>query len=147
MLPSRGVPLHQRFTCTTLHCTISIVVQVATDPISSTMPGSRLTALIAQVKDEEGRTARSANQLSSSEIFWRDHQPWLHNSGYTLRSRYQPDWRPSWKALGKHWTECEDGHEHRVSVANILRKFFQLTKSRLHILWTQLGSGTGLMLC
>jgi hypothetical protein len=34
--------------------------------------------------------------LRNAEIYWRDHQPWLQRSGYMLRQRYMPDWKPSW---------------------------------------------------
>ena len=49
-------------------------------------------------------------ELTSGEIFWRDHQPWLKERGYTLRERYQPDWVPSWKSdPRKSWMTAEDG--------------------------------------
>lgn len=49
--------------------------------------------------------------LLPEEEFWRDHQPWLKDAGYSLRPRYSPKWHPSW--LGgdgslKYW-EHEDG--------------------------------------
>jgi hypothetical protein len=31
------------------------------------------------------------------ENFWVEQQSWLKDCGYKLRSRYQPDWVPSWK--------------------------------------------------
>ncbi|RDB25045.1 hypothetical protein Hypma_007489 [Hypsizygus marmoreus] len=48
-------------------------------------------------------------KLAFYETFWRDHQPWLKERGYTLRARYQPDWVASWKQdPSKSWSECED---------------------------------------
>ncbi|KAI0790923.1 kinase-like domain-containing protein [Abortiporus biennis] len=44
--------------------------------------------------DQELREAR--RRLLPHEIFWRDHQQWLEESGYMLRPRYRPDWQPSW---------------------------------------------------
>jgi hypothetical protein len=38
--------------------------------------------------------------LNDTERWWRDHQPWLEQSGYLLRARYRPDWVPSWEGKG-----------------------------------------------
>ncbi|OCH93150.1 hypothetical protein OBBRIDRAFT_749934 [Obba rivulosa] len=46
--------------------------------------------------------------LDPDEIWWRDHQPWLQERGYSLRPRYMPDWIPSWKGTKKLWVGCED---------------------------------------
>lgn len=56
--------------------------------------------------------------LYAEEVWWRDHQPWLQSRGYMLRPRYMPDWTPSWKGTGKHWSQCEDGEAfpHRLIV-------------------------------
>ncbi|RDB25449.1 hypothetical protein Hypma_007495 [Hypsizygus marmoreus] len=35
-------------------------------------------------------------KLCEGEIFWRDHQPWLQDQGYMLRSRFRPGWVASW---------------------------------------------------
>ncbi|KAJ7162138.1 hypothetical protein C8R46DRAFT_1353155 [Mycena filopes] len=42
----------------------------------------------------------SAEVLSPDELFWVDLQPWLQQSGYTLRPRFRPGWIPSWKTPG-----------------------------------------------
>ena len=58
-------------------------------------------------------------KLHDGEVFWRDHQPWLKEKGYILRSRYQPDWVASWlRSSGsqKPYRECEDGFKVRVSL-------------------------------
>ncbi|KAI1795567.1 kinase-like domain-containing protein, partial [Ganoderma leucocontextum] len=47
--------------------------------------------------------------LFKDEYFWRDHQPWLADSGYMLRPRYRLDWDPSWLKSKKHPLSCEDG--------------------------------------
>lgn len=36
-------------------------------------------------------------KLTSMERFWRDRQEFFVSRGYTLRSRYRPDWIPSWR--------------------------------------------------
>ncbi|TFK64548.1 hypothetical protein BDN72DRAFT_802049 [Pluteus cervinus] len=53
--------------------------------------------------------------LSRSEIWWRDHQPWLETCGYTLRDRYKPGWIPSWtqgipKLYAQDWMGVKEGH-------------------------------------
>ncbi|KAM5533174.1 hypothetical protein V8D89_013130 [Ganoderma adspersum] len=47
--------------------------------------------------------------LFRDEYFWRDHQPWLAQSGYMLRPRYRHDWEPSWLKTGEKFYFCEDG--------------------------------------
>ncbi|KAJ7028523.1 kinase-like domain-containing protein [Mycena alexandri] len=48
--------------------------------------------------------------LDSREIFWRNLQPWLQQSGYTLRPRFRRGWIPSWKIPGSdaHLLVAED---------------------------------------
>ncbi|KAG6809494.1 hypothetical protein H0H92_016038 [Tricholoma furcatifolium] len=55
-----------------------------------------------------GQIARNG-ELSHGEFFWRKHCQFLKDRGYTLRARYQPDWRPSWLNTSKRWSDCEDG--------------------------------------
>ncbi|KAL0952417.1 hypothetical protein HGRIS_006691 [Hohenbuehelia grisea] len=57
----------------------------------------------------EDPKAYTPGALDHGEEFWRDHCEWLHKSGYKLRPRYQPDWKPSWEATKKEWFMCEDG--------------------------------------
>ena len=47
--------------------------------------------------------------LNEDEIVWRDRYDWLLASGYKLRTRYRPDWVPSWKGTTKFTLSCEDG--------------------------------------
>ncbi|KAI0364340.1 kinase-like protein [Pilatotrama ljubarskyi] len=47
--------------------------------------------------------------LEPDEVFWRDHQKWLEEQGYMLRSRYRPEWVPSWKGTTRDPDDCEDG--------------------------------------
>ncbi|RDX54859.1 hypothetical protein OH76DRAFT_1478375 [Lentinus brumalis] len=35
--------------------------------------------------------------LMDHELWWHNHYDWFQECGYTLRSRYQADWVPSWK--------------------------------------------------
>ncbi|TEB23477.1 hypothetical protein FA13DRAFT_1797966 [Coprinellus micaceus] len=39
---------------------------------------------------------RVATELLPSEVWWRGKYLWLLTQGYTLRDRYNPQWRPSW---------------------------------------------------
>ena len=47
-------------------------------------------------------------ELSSIEAWWRDHQEWLAERGYTLRPRYKPGWKPSWVGRLKKYQYPED---------------------------------------
>lgn len=66
------------------------------------------------VLDEEGakRQARLTDQgvydLLPSELFWKEHQPYLSERGYLLRPRYSPSWEPSWKGTRLDSLFCED---------------------------------------
>jgi hypothetical protein len=47
--------------------------------------------------------------LRETEVWWRDHQKWFEDSGYMLRPRYRPDWKPSWLENSNRLTFlCED---------------------------------------
>ncbi|KZS89466.1 hypothetical protein SISNIDRAFT_458660 [Sistotremastrum niveocremeum HHB9708] len=46
--------------------------------------------------------------LNHSEKRWAGYQPWLKNMGYRLRSRYEPDWSPSWFRTGYKIIDSED---------------------------------------
>ncbi|TBU31680.1 kinase-like domain-containing protein [Dichomitus squalens] len=60
--------------------------------------------------------------LYADEFFWRDHQPWLADSGYMLRPRYRQDWEPSWLKTKKDPLFCEDGKGTlRVKVMDAVR--------------------------
>ncbi|PCH36056.1 hypothetical protein WOLCODRAFT_140201 [Wolfiporia cocos MD-104 SS10] len=52
----------------------------------------------------------SKGGLLQEEYFWRDHYEWLAGRGYLLRSRYKPDWIPSWKDSSAPYWRCDDGH-------------------------------------
>ncbi|KAG2363391.1 hypothetical protein BDR07DRAFT_1356392 [Suillus spraguei] len=47
--------------------------------------------------------------LSEYEVWWRSHYNFLKEKGYNLRSRYSPDWVPSWTNTNKIDINCEDG--------------------------------------
>lgn len=47
--------------------------------------------------------------LSEYEIWWKSHYDFLKEKGYKLRSRYSPDWVPSWTNTNKVDINCEDG--------------------------------------
>ncbi|KAI0629617.1 kinase-like domain-containing protein [Trametes polyzona] len=59
--------------------------------------------------EEYGRlTEQGVYDLLPAELFWKDRQPYLHDRGYSLRPRYLPNWRPSWKGTRLDPTYCED---------------------------------------
>ncbi|KAG5728180.1 hypothetical protein E4T56_gene19317 [Termitomyces sp. T112] len=56
-------------------------------------------------------------RIKEYERHWRDRYNFLLTHGYKLRSRYHPDWTPSWKTPGtkqKNPVYCEDAHEHVI---------------------------------
>ena len=63
-------------------------------------------------------------ELDPREVWWRDRYMKLSDRGYLLRSRYSPQWIPSWKASNKNWEDCEDGKRIEVCI-------FSLSKSKL----------------
>jgi hypothetical protein len=79
--------------------------------MSKDTPASQVFRLLAA---QEGIKVGSGGDLYSGELVWRDLQPWLRERGYLLRSRYAPDWVPSWKGTRKEWSSCEDGHRPKV---------------------------------
>jgi len=57
----------------------------------------------------------TSGALYEYEVRWRDHYNFLKEKGYTLRSRYSPDWVPSWTNSNKVPINCEDGVPSPVS--------------------------------
>ena len=53
-------------------------------------------------------TADGVYNLLPGEIFWKDRYFFLDGRGYALRSRYHPDWKPSWIGTDRNPTFCED---------------------------------------
>ncbi|KAG6835590.1 hypothetical protein H0H93_016720 [Arthromyces matolae] len=51
-----------------------------------------------------------ATILIESEVRWRDDYDYLKGRGYTLRTRYHPNWQPSWVNPSKVEEECEDSY-------------------------------------
>ncbi|KAH9983844.1 kinase-like domain-containing protein [Russula vinacea] len=64
------------------------------------MPVTRVTG---------GHSNREIGTLFDSELWWRDQYQTIEGQGYILRSRYHPNWRPSWKRSGKDFFTAEDG--------------------------------------
>lgn len=48
-------------------------------------------------------------ELDPREVWWRNRYQQLNSRGYRLRSRYSPEWVPSWSTSNKNWEDCEDG--------------------------------------
>ncbi|KZT41050.1 hypothetical protein SISSUDRAFT_1059791 [Sistotremastrum suecicum HHB10207 ss-3] len=46
--------------------------------------------------------------LGSAESRWAHYQPWLKSIGYSLRRRYQPNWKASWITSGIPEDDSED---------------------------------------
>lgn len=84
---------------------------------------SREQALLAQLELTVfgDMSANKDGQLSEPERWWSQHYHWLKESGYLLRSRYAPDWTPSWEGTKKSWVLCEDGCAAPVSTKHVRR--------------------------
>ena len=48
-------------------------------------------------------------ELKPEEVWWHDRYGGLEEQGYVLRSRYTPDWVPSWTTKHKPYWKCDDG--------------------------------------
>ncbi|KAJ2915958.1 hypothetical protein MD484_g4421, partial [Candolleomyces efflorescens] len=57
-------------------------------------------------------------ELTSGEIYWKSHYEWLLEAGYRLRSRYSPDWKPSWTGTKRDPLLCEDSEKSLSSAVN-----------------------------
>jgi hypothetical protein len=87
--------------------------------------------------------------LHESEVFWKTHQPWLDELGYTVRPRYRQGWKASWLEPGAKvkWHEAEDGQILSVS-PNFRPHHWPITNTILvsmSISSTQLGDPTSSM--
>jgi hypothetical protein len=63
---------------------------------------------------------REIGGLFRSEIWWRDRYRDFEAHGYSLRSRYHPDWQPSWKRSKKDFFDAEDGQPTIVSTVYLV---------------------------
>ncbi|KAF9069962.1 hypothetical protein BDP27DRAFT_1324463 [Rhodocollybia butyracea] len=59
-------------------------------------------------------------RLHDFEEFWRDHYHWLKDKGYQLRSRYHPDWTPSWKGRKRKSYTLRIYEDHHVPLHPLL---------------------------
>lgn len=85
------------------------------------------------VKEPPESPPAPPEQLDSSEIFWRDIQPWLQSRGYQLRRRYRPGWIPAWKQrkTSLFWWEFEDSMKAHVRLNYRLAWIFTYSFSLL----------------
>ncbi|KAH7904082.1 hypothetical protein BJ138DRAFT_1073715 [Hygrophoropsis aurantiaca] len=70
--------------------------------------------------------------LKEGEKWWCDRYEWLKECGYLLRSRYAPDWVPSWLGTDRVPESCEDGivpvYKHLVDATRISDGMFVVLK-------------------
>jgi endonuclease YncB( thermonuclease family) len=91
------------------------------------MAERRIQALIEDVTSKFHLERRQPGKLRLDEVYWRDLQPWLVESGYMLRPRYRPDWVPSWTNNKRNWRDLEDEQEARVGLSVIHQLYHKLT--------------------
>ncbi|KZV77314.1 hypothetical protein PENSPDRAFT_621715 [Peniophora sp. CONT] len=58
---------------------------------------------------EASGSTHGREKLYLGEQWWASRWSWLIESGYTLRPRYHPDWKPSWNVKKKDARKYEDG--------------------------------------
>ncbi|EIM87934.1 uncharacterized protein STEHIDRAFT_138450 [Stereum hirsutum FP-91666 SS1] len=76
------------------------------------------------MEEEHRRWLKNPGILSRHERVWRSRQKWLEERGYMLRSRYKPDWVPSWTGTKKWFDDCADGQGNpadNISELDIMR--------------------------
>ncbi|KAH0588535.1 hypothetical protein H2248_004364 [Termitomyces sp. 'cryptogamus'] len=83
----------------------SSTIAASEDVTESSATLSSLDKILASI----GIKKVKSTELLSGEVFWRDQCQFLKEHGYTLRARYQPDWKPSWLGTSKQSSQCEDG--------------------------------------
>jgi hypothetical protein len=70
---------------------------------------------------------RQAGTLVMTEQWWRERYNVIAERGYGLRSRYHPQWVPSWSKTGKDFYTAEDGQATIVRVVAFLTCPFPYT--------------------
>ncbi|KAI0065666.1 hypothetical protein BV25DRAFT_1581074 [Artomyces pyxidatus] len=70
------------------------------------------------VDEDFGGPRRVPGVRFRSELWWMKRRDALLQCGYALRSRYQPDWVPSWQGTKKNYEDQEDGQDnpHRAGL-------------------------------
>ncbi|OJT07918.1 hypothetical protein TRAPUB_1197 [Trametes pubescens] len=62
----------------------------------------------ASVESYAQLTREGLYNLMPKELFWQARHRFLKDRGYMLRSRYSPNWKPSWTGTNLDPTFCED---------------------------------------
>ncbi|KAF5388386.1 hypothetical protein D9615_000861 [Tricholomella constricta] len=76
-------------------------------PSPSSRPGLRSHSLALHLR----QLYRFQTVLTEHEETWRDRYSFLLSKGYQLRSRYEPDWSPSWLTMDIDPAYCDDAKE------------------------------------
>jgi len=63
----------------------------------------------------DGPLTGSPGDIGETEKWWVERHEALKQTGYLLRSRYRPDWKPSWVGTNKFFIDCEDAQRVGVS--------------------------------
>jgi|SRR6266404_307387 len=72
---------------------------------------------------------RQPGGIAEIEKWWVERQEVLERAGYLLRSRYRPDWQPSWAGTNKFYLDVEDGQSIRVTINPLFLRLLILTIS------------------
>jgi len=96
----------------------------------------------------DGPLPGSPGDIGESEKWWVERQEALEQAGYLLRSRYRPDWKPSWAGTNKFYFDCEDAQRVRVSDYLLLPTCYPYLRfqTRLSMDATRISDGKQVML-
>ncbi|KAA1477313.1 hypothetical protein DENSPDRAFT_828677 [Dentipellis sp. KUC8613] len=70
---------------------------------------ARRERVFGPLTEEQRRFAEDPGIVGYSEIWWRDHYEFFSQRGYTLRSRFHPQWTPPWRGTGRPYDKYEEG--------------------------------------
>lgn len=71
-------------------------------------------------QDLEAADQWTPGSLTFHERWWVQRLPFLEQSGYAFRPRYQPGWTPSWVAKNGWYEDFEDGQDQPVRCLSLL---------------------------
>lgn len=109
-----------------IHCLVSLSQRLPMKTLSLLKGESTSMTKAEEAAENQRRRARKELELfgpehsrrpgalTANETWWCQHYVWLKNQGYLLRSRYAPDWVPSWEGTERNPFTCEDGRAMRV---------------------------------
>ncbi|KAI0794646.1 hypothetical protein C8Q74DRAFT_1215883 [Fomes fomentarius] len=105
--------LGERSTTTTTIIKVALEGPSRQGYVGSVYDGQQTPAILCLPSPEDVQiytrlTDEGTYDLLPAEIKWKERYRVLERQGYKLRSRYHPDWSPSWTGTNRDPTYCED---------------------------------------